>query len=452
LFTPTTKAEAGHDLPLTEAEAIALVGADVYERVRDLSIAIYRLGAARAYENGLVLADTKFEFGDLDGEILVIDEMMTPDSSRYWPLEEYRVGTSPPSFDKQFVRDFMDSTGWNHEPPAPNMPAEVIEATSEQDAERLIARGEVQFAFVFPSDFTARVLRGERPAMAVYADATDPSATGAAVASLQQLPYFALGHDLKGPLANLNPGAPPFEVRVHKRYNPEGLTNYNVVPGLMGVILTMTLVMMTSMAMTRERERGTLENLLATPVRPFEVIYVDNASADGSAGAVRQHPLGVRVIENRSNTGFQRGNNQGLAIAEGDEILLLNPDTEVLPGSLDALFDFMRARPDAGAASPRCIRPDGTVQWTTAPFPDLAIIKAWRADTAGILQFRKTARNFNPVMATAAEVTVAEVEELVEPGAIDPDCVHTPGIYVQRIVRSTINEKRIEFRTVRRRP
>lgn len=148
----------------------------------------------------------------------------------------------------------------------------VIEVTSESEAERLIARGEVQFAFVFPSDFTQRLLRGERPAMAVYADATDPSATGTAVAAVQQLPYFALSHDLKGPLASLNPGPAPFEVRVHRRYNPEGLTNYNVVPGLMGVVLTMTLVMMTAMAMTRERERGTLENLLATPVRPFEVM------------------------------------------------------------------------------------------------------------------------------------------------------------------------------------
>jgi phosphoribosylaminoimidazole-succinocarboxamide synthase len=130
LFTPTTKAESGHDLPLTASEAADLVGADVYERVRDLSVRIYELGAVRAHESGLVLADTKFEFGELDDEILVIDEMMTPDSSRYWPLDAYRVGTSPPSFDKQYVRDFMDGTGWNHEPPAPNMPPEVIEATS----------------------------------------------------------------------------------------------------------------------------------------------------------------------------------------------------------------------------------------------------------------------------------------------------------------------------------
>lgn len=129
LFTPTTKAESGHDLPLTAREAAELVGPEVYEHVRDLSIRIYTVGAARADERGLVLADTKFEFGELDGQIIVIDEMMTPDSSRYWPLDAYRVGTSPPSFDKQVVRDFMDSTGWDHEPPAPRMPAAVIDAT-----------------------------------------------------------------------------------------------------------------------------------------------------------------------------------------------------------------------------------------------------------------------------------------------------------------------------------
>jgi len=129
LFTPTTKAESGHDLSLDARQAADLVGADLYERVRDLSLRIYALGAARAFENGLVLADTKFEFGLLDDEVMVIDEMMTPDSSRYWPLEAYQVGTSPPSFDKQYVRDFMDSTGWNHEPPAPRMPAEVIDRT-----------------------------------------------------------------------------------------------------------------------------------------------------------------------------------------------------------------------------------------------------------------------------------------------------------------------------------
>jgi len=148
----------------------------------------------------------------------------------------------------------------------------IVEVGSESEAERLIARGDVQFALVFPSDFTRGVLRGDSPAMAVYADATDPAATGSAVAALQRLPLIALQHDLRGPTAQFAPGHAPFEVVVHRRYNPEGLTNYNVVPGLMGVILTMTLVMMTAMGMTRERERGTLENLLATPVRPAEVM------------------------------------------------------------------------------------------------------------------------------------------------------------------------------------
>ncbi|MGH8581412.1 MAG: ABC transporter permease [Gammaproteobacteria bacterium] len=148
----------------------------------------------------------------------------------------------------------------------------VIEVAGEAAAEDSIAAGDVQFALVFPADFTRRLMRGERPPLVVFADATDPAATGNAVASLAALPQMALVHDLRGPLAHLQPDAPPFELRVHRRYNPEGLTNYNVVPGLMGVILTMTLVMMTSMAMTRERERGTLENLLATPVRPLEVM------------------------------------------------------------------------------------------------------------------------------------------------------------------------------------
>jgi ABC-2 type transport system permease protein len=148
----------------------------------------------------------------------------------------------------------------------------VMATVADGDAEQLIASGRVQFALVFPADFSRRVLRGEHPALAVYADATDPAATGPAVAALAVLPSLALANDLKGPLAHLRAGAQPFELNVHRRYNPEGLTAYNVVPGLMGVILTMTLVMMTAMAMTRERERGTLENLLATPVRPLEMM------------------------------------------------------------------------------------------------------------------------------------------------------------------------------------
>jgi ABC-2 type transport system permease protein len=148
----------------------------------------------------------------------------------------------------------------------------VVATTTDAGAEALLARGEIQFAIVFPADFSTRLLRGERPALAVYADATDPSATGAAVAALARLPEVALRHDLRGPLAHLRPQAAPFEVILHRRYNPEGITAYNVVPGLIGVILTMTLILMTAMGITRERERGTLENLLATPVRPLEVM------------------------------------------------------------------------------------------------------------------------------------------------------------------------------------
>jgi ABC-2 type transport system permease protein len=148
----------------------------------------------------------------------------------------------------------------------------VVAQTTQEQADRMILEGDVQFALVIPSDFSTRLLRGERPAIAVYADATDPAATGSALAALAALPQVALINDLKGPLAHLAPGADPFQIVVHRRYNPEGITAYNVVPGLIGVILTMTLILMTSMAVTRERERGTLENLLATPVRPFEMM------------------------------------------------------------------------------------------------------------------------------------------------------------------------------------
>jgi phosphoribosylaminoimidazole-succinocarboxamide synthase len=129
LFTPTTKAESGHDLPVNADEARELVGADVYDELRDLSLRLYNFGAEHARERGVILADTKFEFGERDGKLLVIDEMMTPDSSRYWPADEYAPGTSPPSFDKQYVRDFMDATGWDHEPPAPHLSADAIANT-----------------------------------------------------------------------------------------------------------------------------------------------------------------------------------------------------------------------------------------------------------------------------------------------------------------------------------
>jgi phosphoribosylaminoimidazole-succinocarboxamide synthase len=129
IFTSTTKAEAGHDLPLTDAEAAELVGAGVFEQVRDATLAIYRFGAERAASCGVLLADTKLEFGTVDGELLVIDEMLTPDSSRYWPAEHYAVGSSPPSFDKQYVRDHYLRTGWNQQSPAPPLPRDVINGT-----------------------------------------------------------------------------------------------------------------------------------------------------------------------------------------------------------------------------------------------------------------------------------------------------------------------------------
>lgn len=144
--------------------------------------------------------------------------------------------------------------------------------STEAEAERLIAEGGVQFVVNIPENFARKLQRGERPAILVEADATDPTATGNAVGALSQLAQTALNHNLRGALQPLQGNPAPFEVRIHRRYNPEGITQYNIVPGLMGVILTMTMIMQTGLAMTRERERGTMENLLATPVRPFEVM------------------------------------------------------------------------------------------------------------------------------------------------------------------------------------
>ncbi|HEY6353919.1 MAG TPA: ABC transporter permease [Burkholderiaceae bacterium] len=148
----------------------------------------------------------------------------------------------------------------------------VTELSSEEEARAALARSDVQFVVNFPADFTRQLLRGERPALLIEADATDPAAAGAAIASVRELVTSVARKDLKGPLAPLAGGPAPFEVRVHKLYNPEGLTQHNIVPGLMGVILTMTMVMMTGLAMTRERERGTMENLLAMPAQPLEVM------------------------------------------------------------------------------------------------------------------------------------------------------------------------------------
>jgi ABC-2 type transport system permease protein len=145
-------------------------------------------------------------------------------------------------------------------------------AESEEEAEGLIDRGEVQFVLSIPENFSRKLIGGERPALLLTADATDPAATSNAVAAFRILAQTALERDLVGPLEHLRRGETPIEVIVHPRFNPEGITQYNVVPGLIGVVLTMTLVIITGLAITRERERGTMENLLSTPVRPLEVM------------------------------------------------------------------------------------------------------------------------------------------------------------------------------------
>jgi len=143
---------------------------------------------------------------------------------------------------------------------------------SEAQADRLLALGEVQFVLAIPEQFGRRLIRGERPALLLTADATDPAATSNALAAFRTLAESALARELTGPLRYLQRPAAPLEPRIHPRYNPEAVTRYNIVPGLMGVVLTMTLVIITALAMTRERERGTMENLLSTPVHPLEVM------------------------------------------------------------------------------------------------------------------------------------------------------------------------------------
>jgi phosphoribosylaminoimidazole-succinocarboxamide synthase len=130
IFTPTTKAAEGHDLPLTPAEAIDLVGRGLYERLKELTLGMYERISQAAIGRGVIVADTKFEFGFADGELLLVDEVGTPDSSRFWPADGYEPGGPQPSFDKQFVRDWLDASGWDREPPAPSLPGEVVEGTA----------------------------------------------------------------------------------------------------------------------------------------------------------------------------------------------------------------------------------------------------------------------------------------------------------------------------------
>jgi ABC-2 type transport system permease protein len=145
-------------------------------------------------------------------------------------------------------------------------------AASEAEADMMLQQGSVQFVVSVPPHFERDLMRGDRPTLLIEADASDPTAVSYAFVALGSLNTTALVHDLYGPLGALAPGQMPFDVNVQRRYNPEGLSDYNIVPGLMGVVLTMTMVAMAGMAMTRERERGTLENLLAMPVRPLEVM------------------------------------------------------------------------------------------------------------------------------------------------------------------------------------
>ncbi len=130
IFTPSTKAQTGHDENITEAEMARLIGEELTRRVRRISLDIYTQASEYARSRGIIIADTKFEFGLRDGELMLIDELLTPDSSRFWSEKDYQVGISPPSFDKQFVRDYLVSIGWNKEPPAPRLPNEVIVGTT----------------------------------------------------------------------------------------------------------------------------------------------------------------------------------------------------------------------------------------------------------------------------------------------------------------------------------
>jgi phosphoribosylaminoimidazole-succinocarboxamide synthase len=150
IFTPATKAESGHDENISEARAGEIVGRDLIGRLRDLTLAIYARGVAHAGTRGIIIADTKFEFGidEKSGELLLIDEVLTPDSSRFWPGDQYRPGAGQPSFDKQFVRDYLERIGWNKQPPVPSLPDDVVAKTREKyvEAYRLLTGRELDQA------------------------------------------------------------------------------------------------------------------------------------------------------------------------------------------------------------------------------------------------------------------------------------------------------------------
>jgi phosphoribosylaminoimidazole-succinocarboxamide synthase len=137
IFTPSTKAEAGHDENISEEQAGKIIGSDNIQRLKELTLDLYSRGVEYAATRGIIICDTKFEFGTIDGEIAIIDEMLTPDSSRFWPADQYTPGKPQPSFDKQFVRDYLERIGWNKQPPAPDLPDDIVTATSAKYVEAL---------------------------------------------------------------------------------------------------------------------------------------------------------------------------------------------------------------------------------------------------------------------------------------------------------------------------
>jgi len=137
IFTPSTKAETGHDENISEESAVRIVGAENLRRLKELTLTLYSRAVEYASQHGIIICDTKFEFGVIDGHISIVDEMLTPDSSRFWPADQYSPGKPQPSFDKQFVRDYLERIGWNKQPPGPELPEDIVSATSAKYAEAL---------------------------------------------------------------------------------------------------------------------------------------------------------------------------------------------------------------------------------------------------------------------------------------------------------------------------
>jgi phosphoribosylaminoimidazole-succinocarboxamide synthase len=137
IFTPATKAETGHDENISEEQAAKIIGQDTVRRLKELTLQLYSRGVEYARTRGIIVCDTKFEFGLIDGRISIVDEMLTPDSSRFWPADQYSPGKPQPSFDKQFVRDYLEKIGWNKQPPAPELPDDIVKATSAKYVEAL---------------------------------------------------------------------------------------------------------------------------------------------------------------------------------------------------------------------------------------------------------------------------------------------------------------------------